>query len=193
MKFRITGANSESGDDVDVMIDASSQSEVERIAHDRGILVSAIAAQTGSATDNPISLVDDDAPAHAAKAQTSHGTHASPAGNGHGAHPAPAAGHEHKHGTIMLSANSPSDKAHSTDGTGSHEHHQEAAMEYHILMNQALYLLETAVNKYIKEGWEPQGGLTIGMSNNAMNYFQALVRKKKGAPLPPPTMSSDGA
>ena len=57
--------------------------------------------------------------------------------------------------------------------------YSEAAMEYHLMMNQSLYLLETAVNRHIREGWEPQGGLTIGVSNNAMNYFQAMIRRKK--------------
>jgi hypothetical protein len=52
-------------------------------------------------------------------------------------------------------------------------------MEYHLISNQALYLLETAVNKHIKDGWEPQGGLCVGISNNALQYFQAMVRRRK--------------
>jgi hypothetical protein len=53
-----------------------------------------------------------------------------------------------------------------------------AHMEYHIIMNQSLYLLEVAVNKHLKDGWEPAGGLTVGISNNAMQYFQAMIRHK---------------
>jgi hypothetical protein len=59
--------------------------------------------------------------------------------------------------------------------------HGDAHMEYHVMINQSLYLLETAVNRHIKEGWEPTGGLTVGMSNNAMQFFQALIRRKKPA------------
>src|SRR5207237_1124232 len=77
MQFKILGANAESGDDVDVLIQAPSQSDVENIAHDKGILVAsvtAIAAPPASATTTTvhppahtpkpdleaISLVDDE-------------------------------------------------------------------------------------------------------------------------------------
>jgi hypothetical protein len=53
-----------------------------------------------------------------------------------------------------------------------------AHMEYHIIMNQSLYLLEVAVNKHLRDGWEPAGGLSVGISNNAMQFFQAMIRHK---------------
>ena len=31
----------------------------------------------------------------------------------------------------------------------------------------------------VSDGWEPAGGLGIGMSNNAQQFYQALTRKKK--------------
>ena len=39
MRFKVTGANAESGDDVDVMLEAPSQGDVEKLAHDKGIMV----------------------------------------------------------------------------------------------------------------------------------------------------------
>ena len=157
MRFNIVGANAESGDDVDVVLEAHTRAEVESLAHDKGILVAAV-KEMAADDDRAIALIDDDPPA---------------AADGD-AHPA-----EHKRGMITLNANSPSDSAHTAEGHIPQGPAKVAAMEYHILMNQALYLLETAVNKYIKEGWEPQGGLTIGMSSNTMQYFQALVRRNK--------------
>ena len=62
---------------------------------------------------------------------------------------------------------------------GHGDHHAGTTLEYHIMMNQSLYLLESAVNRHLKEGWEPQGGVAIGVSNNAMQYFQALIRRPK--------------
>lgn len=187
MRFQVVGANSESGDDVDLTLEAADQSEVERIAHEKGILVAAI--KPAPADEDAIALIDDDddPPLIAPSASQVGVPHAAPAG--HAASPAPANGDHaaphaaahppEKHGMITLNANSPSESGHTSDGQVHEAHKTDTPMEYHILMNQALYLLETAVNKYLKDGWEPQGGLTVGTSNNAMQYFQALSRRKK--------------
>ena len=92
MRFKITGANAESGDDVDVVLEAATRTDVERIAHDKGILVSAIAPAPMHADAEAISLVEDEPPANGAAA-------------------AP-----HAAGVITVSANSPSETGHS--GTG---------------------------------------------------------------------------
>jgi hypothetical protein len=154
MRFEIVGADAQTGDDVDVFLDARDQSEVEQIAHKKGILVSAV--KEAPDDGGSIALIADDPP---------------PAG-GNGATDA-------KHGMITVNASSPSDTAHTGEGRIQQAVHAEGAMEYHIMLNQSLYLLESAVNKYIKDGWEPQGGLTVGTSNNALQFFQALIRRKK--------------
>lgn len=152
MKFAVVGANKESGEDVKVTLDAASQADAEQLAAIRGILVESISV-IPTAEPEAISLVDETP--------------------GEGASEAP-------HATLVIPASSPSDMQHKTDGRDhSGEHKTEAACEYHIVMNQALYLLEVAVNKYIRDGWMPQGGLTVGISNNQMQYFQALIRHKK--------------
>jgi hypothetical protein len=173
MQFKIVGANAESGDDVDVMLEAPSQPDVERLAHDRGILVASItslgsadghapAAPGGApqgvkkAEPDAIALIDDP-PA---------------GGNGH------AAG-ERPHGIITVNANTPGEKGHSSDGHAAPEKHNENTAQYHIIMNQSLYLLESAVNKHLKDGWEVQGGLSVGMSNNALQFFQAMSKRPK--------------
>ena len=160
MRFKITGANAESGDDVDVVLEAPSKTDAEKLAHDKGIMVASIAPVIGHvvhADAEAISLVDDDPPA-----------------NGSAAAP-------HAHGVITTSANSPSDSGHSGEGHIEQEKHGEAAMEFHIMQNQSLFLLETSVNRHIAQGWEPQGGVAIASANNALNYFQALIRRKKKA------------
>ncbi len=164
MRFKVVGADKETGDDVDVMVHAASQLEAEELALKRGIMVSTIKEVSEEA--ETISLIEDEpAPAHAG---------GSASGNGHPP--------ERKAGIITVSANSPSETGHSSSGHLEEVKQAAVAMEYHILMNQALYLLETAVNRHIKDGWEPQGGLTCGISNNAMQFFQSIIRKKKNAP-----------
>jgi hypothetical protein len=155
MRFKIVGANAESGDDVAVVLEAPSKTDVERIAHDQGILVSSIAPEIGPPIHKDmeaISLVEDEDD---------------------------KAGKEHSHGLITVSANNPSESAKTSDGHAPLEKHAEAEMEFHIMQNQSLYLLETAVNRHIAQGWEPQGGVAIASANNALNYFQALIRRKK--------------
>ena len=168
MQFKVLGANAESGDDVDVMLEAPSQTDVERIAHDRGIMVASITPLAPPPAPSPahkkedpaaIALIDDDPPPAAA--------------NGH----APAA--ERPHGIITTNANTPRESAHSAAGQAHHEKSDDHVAHYHIIMNQSLYLLESAVNKHLKDGWEVQGGLSVGMSNNALQFFQAMVKKPK--------------
>lgn len=158
MRFKIVGAHAESGDDIDVMLEAPSRPDVERLAHDKGILVSAITPLAAEADGDPtaIALIDDDPPAV-------NGT--------------PAA--ERPHGIITVNANNPGDTAHTGEGHIAEHHHTDSPMEYHIIMNQSLYLLESAVNKHLREGWEPAGGMSVATSNNALNYFQSMIRRKK--------------
>lgn len=156
MKFNITGADKESGDDVDTEIVADSPEAAEAEAGKRGIMVAAIKPLPDNGSD-AIALIDEPPPAPS--------SHASAAGRS----------------SITVNASNPGDTAHSGDGTSAI--HQQpnmagAKMEYHVVLNQSLYLLESAVNKYIRDGWEPLGGLTVGVSNNALQYFQALVKRK---------------
>jgi hypothetical protein len=177
MRFKITGASSESGDDVNLMLEAPSQGDVEKIAHDRGILVESITVLENGhkpKDESAIALIDE--PPHA-PAHTN--------GNGHGAHHAPAPTPAAAHAPAPAAAQAPavaaaSDPAAAGSPAGPGDgHHSSTHLEYHIMMNQSLYLLESAVNRHIKEGWEPQGGVCIGSSNNALQYFQALIRKPK--------------
>ncbi len=55
-----------------------------------------------------------------------------------------------------------------------------ASGQYHVIMNPALYLLESAVTKHMKEGWEPLGGIQVSNWNNQLQFYQALVRKPQG-------------
>jgi hypothetical protein len=230
MRFKIVGANSETGDDVDVMMEAGSLPEVEKLAHDKGILVSSIAPVGGpqpahapahapasghaSHVSAPAHANASHAPAAHANASHAPAAHASQAP---GAHPpasaapasAPAAHKppkekdfssidlvddeppagsdpsaprpERAHGLITVNANAPSEGAHTGSGSIDQGKHAETAMEYHVILNQSLFLLESAVNKHLRDGWEPAGGVAVGVANNAMQYFQSLIRKKKPA------------
>jgi hypothetical protein len=213
MRFKVMGANSETGDDVSVVLEAASQPEVEQMAHAKGILVSSIAAVPVAAHPpaHPASAPGPHAPAgHAPAAPGLHG----PAGHAPAAHgsqipgapppmahpvkekdfssialiddePAADAGdpnaprHERAHGIITVNANNPSETARSGSGTIDQGKHAETPMEYHVILNQSLFLLEAAVNKHLREGWEPAGGLAVGVSNNALQFFQSLIRRKK--------------
>jgi hypothetical protein len=228
MRFKVVGANSQTGDDIDVVLEAASQPEVEKLAHQKGILVSSIAAiqipahAPAHATHAPAAH----APAHASHAPAAqvpaHASHApaahAPAGHpgashaplpGTPSHPPkekdmssialiddepPAAGgdpnaphKERAHGLITVNANNPSDTAHTGSGGIDQAKHVETAAEYHVILNQSLFLLESAVNKHLRDGWEPAGGLSVAVINNAPQYFQSLLRRKKlgGAETPP--------
>jgi hypothetical protein len=166
MKFSVSGANKVTGEDVTVVLVATSRNNAEVAATHQGIMVSSVKLLMEEKDTAAISM--DDEPTDTIGEAEKGGFWA-----------AAGAKKAEGHGTITLGANSPSDSTH-TGAPGTHHTEQVAtAMEYHIIMNQALYLLETAVNKYLADGWEPTGGLTVGTSNNAMQYFQALVRKRK--------------
>ena len=220
MRFKIVGANSETGDDVDVVMEAASLPEVEKLAHDKGILVSSIAPIAGpqpatapalaaNATKAPASAhashASAPAMANASHAPAAHASQASGAQAPAAAPPAhkppkekdfssidlvdddpPAGGdpskpHERAHGLITVNANAPSEGAHTGSGSIDQGKHAETAMEYHVILNQSLFLLESAVNKHLRDGWEPAGGVAVGVSNNAMQFFQGVIRKKKPA------------
>jgi len=206
MRFKIVGADAESGDDVDVILEASSQPEVEKLAHDKGILVSVIApvGPVGGSTGYAPNHGPGPAPNSAHAPSYGHLSDPAPGhADGHGTDHAPAPAHGRSkeletislvdeepgaagaaHGVITVSASSPSGAGHSGEGHIVEDKRGEAAMEYHIMLNQSLYLLEAAVNKQIRDGWEPQGGVNVAVSNNALQYFQALVKKKKPAEPP---------
>ena len=175
MRFGVVGADKDSGNDVEVIVTAKSREEAEQEACRRGILVSGI-KPIAEDTADAIALVDDDE-------DTSPGGTAINLGSavGHastGARP----GSRTSHGTITVNASNPSDTAHTGDGSkpiASLVDPTACKLEYHILMNQSLYLLEAAVNKQLRDGWEPQGGLGIGMSNNAQVFYQSMVRRKR--------------
>jgi hypothetical protein len=178
MRFGVVGADKESGNDVEVVLTAATQAEAEQLAHNRGILVAAIKPVAEPEGDS-IALVDDDGdtPGTVAGVALADG---SVSGATQPAAPKPAASNgKSAHGLITVNACAPSDSAHTGAGAIPGHEHSGAAMEYHILMNQSLYLLETAVNKHLKDGWEPTGGIGIGMSNNAQVFYQSVTRKKK--------------
>lgn len=53
-------------------------------------------------------------------------------------------------------------------------------MEYMIIREVTVERLSTAVNRYLNQGWSPQGGLacmcTPGMEKT---YLQAMIREEK--------------
>ena len=180
MRFGVVGADKETGNDVEVVLTAATQAEAEELAHNRGILVAGIKAVAEPEGDS-IALVDDDpddkpgtvAGVALADGSVSGATQSAPP------KPATAASGKTAHGLITVNACAPSDTAHTGAGAIPGLDHHATAMEYHILMNQSLYLLETAVNKQLRDGWEPAGGIGIGMSNNAQVFYQAVTRRKK--------------
>jgi hypothetical protein len=153
MRFAVVGADKESGDDVEVTLMANTREEAEFLAVGRGILVASITPVEDPLNRMPEAPSPEPLPEFTKPTST--------------------------HGKITLSAQSPADSAHTYDGQKNELKDLSVAMEYHLISNQALYLLETAVNKHIKDGWEPQGGLCVGISNNALQYFQAMVRRRK--------------
>jgi hypothetical protein len=180
MRFGVVGADKESGNDVEVVLTAATQADAEAEACKRGILVSAI-KQVAEPEGDAIALVDDEPPAQSATGTVAGASVAGSNGSGGSVAGASAAGANNKtsHGLITVNASAPSDTAHTGAGTIATGHAAATAMEYHVIMNQSLYLLETAVNKHLRDGWEPSGGLGIGMSNNAQQFYQAIMRKKK--------------
>ena len=158
MKYSITGANKETGDDVQIEITATSRYEAEQAATKQGIMVSEIKLLQEEKDTSALSM-DDDGPGVDAEEGDASG--------GYWKEAALKAKEGGGQATIAMSGG----QAATSDA--------KQPMEYHVIMNQALYLLEKAVNKYLADGWEPAGGLTVGISNNAMQYFQAVQRRNK--------------
>ena len=226
MRFKIVGANAETGDDVDVLLEAPSQGDVERIAHDKGILVSLITPMQAGRRHSPHMLpmashaprlrscpCPAHAPAHAPAHQllrmhrhTPQAMHRHmPPRASRLPHRLLTAAHHARQKNEDLSAISliddePVDPVPPKANAPRHDHRQrqfpfrdgpyrrrpyrpgqafETPMEYHVILNQSLFLLESAVNRHLREGWEPSGGLSVGMSNNALQFFQAMTRRKK--------------
>ncbi len=171
MRFGVLGADKESGNDVEVVLTAANLTEAEAEACKRNILVSAIKPIADDDKD-AIALVDDDDGGGDLRNSS-----VSRAGMSVSAAQAQASGRS-SHGTITVNANSPSGSARTGEGAAPGEAKGEAAMEYHILMNQSLYLLETAVNKQLRDGWEPQGGLMVAFTNNQTQFYQAVIWRK---------------
>jgi hypothetical protein len=187
MRFHVVGADKETGNDVELDIVASDRAEAEGMATKRGLMVSAVepisdpdpeeielaapdprhksgqhkaVAHAPAKNDAPPESAVDPSVAMAMKS----GSLAGKSVAGASAAGASAAGAS-AHGSITGAVGG------STSQPGAH-------MEYHVIMNQSLYLLEVAVNKHLKDGWEPQGGIVVGISNNALQYFQAMIRHK---------------
>jgi len=156
MKYSITGANKETGDDVQVIITATSRYEAEQAATKQGILITEIKLLQEEKDTSALSM-DDDGPSEEGEAGDTGGYWKEAAAKGEGGGGA----------TIAMSL-----------GQGATSDAKQP-MEYHIVMNQAMYLLEKAVNKYLADGWEPAGGLTVGISNNATQFYQAIKRRNK--------------
>ena len=150
MKYTVTGADKTSGQDTHLTLAAATPQEAERIAVQRGILVASIKPAKEEMEDGPIALWDED-PTH--PVQTTPALPTNLLGNG------PAANQAAPSAVI---AQAP----------------QNA--NYHVIQNPALYLLESAVNKHIKEGWEPLGGIQVSNWNNQLQYFQAMTKKTEG-------------
>jgi len=157
MRFSITGANKETGEDVQVELTATSRYEAEQAAKRQGIMVSEIKLLQEEKDTSALSMDDDGPGVDGEEGDTGGGYWKEAAAKGGGSGQA----------TIAMSG-----------GQGASSDAKQP-MEYHIVMNQAMYLLEKAVNKYLADGWEPAGGLTVGISNNATQFYQAIKRRNK--------------
>jgi len=54
-------------------------------------------------------------------------------------------------------------------------------MRYALIQKTSPESLVESVNKYLEEGWEVQGGITVGISDStgSIIYLQTLVKKEK--------------
>jgi hypothetical protein len=181
MRFHVVGADKDTGSDVEIDIVASDRAEAETLATKRGLMVASV-EPIRDPDPEIIELLGDDP-----KQKTAHAER--PAGKS--AAGAPAESAVDPSVALAMKAGSMAGKsAAGASGAGTAGHSSisgaiggstsqpGAHMEYHVIMNQSLYLLEVAVNKHLKDGWEPQGGITVGISNNALQYFQAMIRHK---------------
>jgi len=163
---------------VSLALVAATAQEAERLATTQGMLVATVKplATTDIGTD-PLPIWDED-PAHPPPQVTRH-----PPSQGSGKPPASSPASSPAAPTTMAGANNDQDAA-AQAHHAAQLHAQQAAVpasaNYHVIQNPALYLLETAVNKHIKEGWEPLGGIQVNNWNNQMQFFQSLIRRNPG-------------
>lgn len=155
MKFTVTGANKETGEDVNMTVHAIDSKAAEQIAHEQNVMIAAITAVPDQVDLSPLAMDPELDPFTSPAPAAAAGTH----GNGDPAAHAEAAPEAHH------------------DPEQHVPHHPDAHMEYKLLQNQALFLLEKTVSRFLADGWEPVGGLTVAVINNAPNYFQALIRR----------------
>lgn len=146
MKFKVVGADKSTGDDVEVALVAADRSQAEQLAHERGILVSALSIvdEPAPSEETPIALEPEDA-------------------------------NQSHHATLSASG--------ATQPMGLNQQSNEPEVphpEYKIIVNQSTYLLERSITKYMKDGWEPAGGILTTFINNRTEVFQAIVRYPKG-------------
>lgn len=54
-------------------------------------------------------------------------------------------------------------------------------IEYKVLYNMTLFYLELEVEKYLRDGWELQGGISAGKKFELLGdincYYQAMIKK----------------
>ena len=53
-------------------------------------------------------------------------------------------------------------------------------MKYRVVKENTYWALTMEVNNYIKEGWEPQGGISIERYGEiSAYYFQAMIKREQ--------------
>ncbi len=144
MKFKVVGADKTTGNDVEISLVAADRRQAEELAHERGIMVSAMSVQEEPLTEEtPIALEPEDMD-------------------------------QNHHATLVAGGSVQQvGQPQSTEPEVPHP-------EYKIIVNQSTYLLERSITKYMKDGWEPTGGILTTFINNRTEVFQAIVRYPKG-------------
>ena len=176
MKFVISGANKETGEDVQLTVMAADTRQAEAIAREKGIMVSAIKQQVMEHDFSPIAMDDDDAtPSSAPK-----DANVDPAYKAAMAAKAAAAAAAAAAAPPPLPAQAPAPHANHPEGhteahADDHRIHHTGHAQYKVLINPNLMLLMISVNNALKQGWELQGGVGTCVINNANNYLQAIV------------------
>lgn len=175
MRYIVTGANRQTGKDSQMIVSAASVEEAERLATQKGLLVASVRPATaGTATDvgtSALPIWDEDPTTVAAgPTATLPARTAMPPSESAAVPAAPTTAATTGPGGAPAGAG----EAPSRDAV------VPASALYHVIQNPALYLLETAVNKHMKEGWEPLGGIQVSYATNQLLYYQALVRRKPG-------------
>lgn len=49
-------------------------------------------------------------------------------------------------------------------------------MKYQIIQSNSIYSLAEQVQYFIKQGWEPQGGISVDPSHTPSWLFQAMIK-----------------